>query len=465
MIMGNNDSAAALSRRRKHLAVGVAAILGLASPAAFATVFVTNCNDSGVGSLRNAIAGAPSGETVDASGLLNVCSKITLNTGALAVPQTNLTIKGPGPESLYVTAKYGTFPNTTQYFNRIFTHTGTGLLYLQGISATKGYQNVSPFAGGCISSAGSVKLKNVNVTGCTVQGTNGAIGGGVNVAGTLTMTQSSITFSTANGGSSSGRGGGVATHGLRAYYSTIDLNSATDTPGTGGFAGGVYSAGDTFVFNSTIGPNKADSNIGGLGVIGGSVKIVNSTISSNAAKGVVGGLYANSTSVQIFNSTITANTAGSATVSQAPGAQFNSASPATVTMQSSIIAGNLYGDPPTVDNDLSSAFAITGNNNLVQQSTASLPVDTIVGKCAFLGPLALNGGLTETHKVLGHSPAIDKGNNTNGAAYDQRGQLSVNGESNYPRVSGPPGGTPRADIGAYEINRSDEIFDAIFENC
>jgi hypothetical protein len=94
-----------------------------------------------------------------------------------------------------------------------------------------------------------------------------------------------------------------------------------------------------------------------------------------------------------------------------------------------------------------------------------LPAGTIFGKCAFLGPLKDNGGLTMTHAVLGHSPALNAGNNTFGAGFDQRGKLSVTGDKNYPRVLGPPGVAPRADIGAYEVNGADKIYDADFDSC
>jgi hypothetical protein len=94
-----------------------------------------------------------------------------------------------------------------------------------------------------------------------------------------------------------------------------------------------------------------------------------------------------------------------------------------------------------------------------------LPADTIVGKCAFLGPLRDNGGLTYTQAPLGNSPALNKGNNTFGANFDQRGQASVNADKNYPRVLGPPSVTPRADIGAYEVNGADKIYDADFDSC
>jgi hypothetical protein len=56
--------------RRKPLAACVAAIFAVSAPAAYAnSVFVTNCNDSGAGSLRAAVAAAADSDTVDMTGL------------------------------------------------------------------------------------------------------------------------------------------------------------------------------------------------------------------------------------------------------------------------------------------------------------------------------------------------------------------------------------------------------------
>jgi len=83
-----------------------------------------------------------------------------------------------------------------------------------------------------------------------------------------------------------------------------------------------------------------------------------------------------------------------------------------------------------------------------------------------LKPLRDNGGLTQTHGIFGHSPAIDRGGNPLGLSEDQRGRFSDVSPYPYPRESGPPGARPAiADIGAFEVNRSEEIFDSSFEGC
>src|SRR6185312_10562536 len=62
---------------------------------------VVNTNDSGSGSLRDAVADAKSGEVVAFN--LRVPATITLTTGPIAISQS-ITIKGPGSSEVIVTA-------------------------------------------------------------------------------------------------------------------------------------------------------------------------------------------------------------------------------------------------------------------------------------------------------------------------------------------------------------------------
>src|SRR5262245_60783858 len=91
----------------------IAACLALAAGAAVASdadppfpmpprgsITVTNCDDAGPGSLRDAIAIAASGDTIDLTQL--ACSTITLTSGALGVAQDDLTFTGPGASLLAI---------------------------------------------------------------------------------------------------------------------------------------------------------------------------------------------------------------------------------------------------------------------------------------------------------------------------------------------------------------------------
>lgn len=459
--------------RRKPLAACMGAIFALAAPTVYANTFVLNCNDHGTGSLRAAVTAAAEGDTVDATGLTTSSpgcadSKITLTTGDIVTARNGLTIIGPGLTELNVTGKAGSFPNTTTQPYRIFTHNGDGTLTIQNLSMSNGYLNPAAgnAIGGCVYSASNVDLINVGVYACTAKtGSDRARGGGVYTKGAITLLNSTIQANTVNGGSGNGaNGGGV--YSLGSFYSTgssILNNMATNTAGTYGYEGGAFIRGTvTSIRNSTIADNSAASNIGGLGLTNpvGSATIVNSTISGNSAKRIVGGLYTSQAIVNIYNSTIAFNTVVTRNTIYAGGWLASGPTGATAKLNSTLIANNSYGSP-AVASDISGTLAATGANNLVRAPGISLPGDTIVNECPLLGPLRNNGGPTLTHALLGHSPAIDTGNNVynvNGETYDQRG-------SPYARESGPPGGPAIADIGAYEVNRSDKIFDADFEGC
>ena len=67
-----------------------------------ATRVVTNCNDSGAGSLRNAISIAQSGDNIDLIGLR--CERIALTSGELVVPQGSLTLLGRSRHALTIDA-------------------------------------------------------------------------------------------------------------------------------------------------------------------------------------------------------------------------------------------------------------------------------------------------------------------------------------------------------------------------
>src|SRR5712692_6267418 len=63
-----------------------------------ATITVTSTGDSGPGTLRQALAAAADGDTIDATG---VSGTILLTSGELLVTR-NVTILGPGPANLAV---------------------------------------------------------------------------------------------------------------------------------------------------------------------------------------------------------------------------------------------------------------------------------------------------------------------------------------------------------------------------
>ena len=91
---------------------------------------VTNCADSGTGSLRASIAAAASGETIDLSSL--ACSTITLTSGAIAIAQNGLTIVGPGEHQLTIDGNFNDRPQYAQAGDPSAIPTQWGLLVSSG---------------------------------------------------------------------------------------------------------------------------------------------------------------------------------------------------------------------------------------------------------------------------------------------------------------------------------------------
>jgi hypothetical protein len=398
-----------------------------------ATLVVTNCDDSGAGSLRDTIASAASGDTVDLSQL--TCSTITLTSTNLGVHQNDLMISGPGAASLTIDGG-GVLP--------LLAHYGNGTLSIDGLTLTNGYYYYGGMGyskGGCMASAGNVSINNSVVSNCTIKGHN-VTGGAIYTRNNLTLINSLITHNKSVGIDFAGSGGARVHGDLLLQYSTISDNEALGT-NVYSVAGGFHVNGNMRVQNSTVSGNRA-KNFAAF-VIKGSQEGLNavissSTISDNSATGggAFGGIYT-TTPLTIHSSTIAFNTGGGVSGIYA----YN----APLVLQSTIIADNARADL-----GLGGTATVSGANNLIVNAI-SVPPDTIRA-CPQLGPLANNGGVTLTHMPRSTSPAVDAGNDNMALMYDQRG-------TGFPRIFGA-----NADIGAVEWQggTDEEIFNSGFES-
>lgn len=362
---------------------------------------VINCGDSGPGSLRDAIAAAADGDTIDLTQL--ACSTISLATGSIHIPQDTLSLVGPGPS---LSIKQGS-PSDR---GRILTHTGTGSLAVAGLTLSDGYEDHD---GGCIWSAGNLTLSNASVRQCqsgtNYTSSNTNFGGGIYVAGNLTMSSS-----------------------------TLEGNVCFSAPygisyGGGAFVGGAANIHESTINNNYVGGVYRRGNVAGITIAGTEPSvIVNSTISGNGATNLLGGIYAYA-SLTLSNSTIAFNRAlNGLSAPRVPGGVQAYNGP--LTMNSTIISNNYAAGS---EYDLYAFGVVSGTNNLVMISSNS-PPGTLTADPG-LQSLANNGGATKTHALLARSVAIDAGNNVGGASTDQRG-------AGFVRVSGA-----RADIGAFEF--------------
>jgi hypothetical protein len=207
---------------------------------------VTNTNDSGAGSLRDAINAVTSGETITfsnstANGATNfydtTAHKITLTSGELGMAK-NLTINGPGANVLAISGNNQ---------SRVFRVDGGSVVNLGGLTVTGG--NVNGDSGG-----GGIRNYGIlTVTNCAISGnsTNSA-GGGIanNNGGTLTVTNSTIS------GNSGQSGGG----GIYNDFATLTVTNCTVSGNSSGDGGGINSYGTATVTNSTISGNSSSNS-------------------------------------------------------------------------------------------------------------------------------------------------------------------------------------------------------------
>jgi hypothetical protein len=180
-------------------------------------------------SLRDAIAAAPVGETINFS----VTGEINLTLGQLTIGQ-NLTVTGPGANQLTIDAGGA---------SRVLEIT-TGTVSVSGLTLTGGNGD-----GGGVLNNGDTTL-----TGVAIEGNYATTGGGVLNYGMLTIADSEIS------GNSAGYGGGVFSgNSLTIENSTISGNTAAE-------GGGVYIYGaiSTTISHSTISGNSASNWGGGI---------------------------------------------------------------------------------------------------------------------------------------------------------------------------------------------------------
>jgi hypothetical protein len=337
--------------------------------------------------------------------------------------------------------------------SKIFQVDGGVQATLTNLTLTHG-QN--PFGGGT-DNGGTLTISNSTLADNSAAG---GFGGGIDNGGTLTISNSTLTGNSAAGGF----GGGIDNGGtLTISNSILTGNSATMV------GGGIYNAGTLTIGNSTLTGNSTAGQGGGILNERGTVAVRNSTLAGNSAKdgggisnevgtvavsnstlagnsvvgngvggdGDGGGIF-NGDTLTISNSTLTGNSA-----SFDGGGIFNYLG--TLTIGNNTLAGNSAGD---LGGGIYSNVPFTLNNTIVASSPAGGDVagsftgsHNLFGSVA-LGPLANDGGPTQTMAPPAGSPAIDAGDSSLvpiGVTTDQRG---------FARISGAA-----VDIGAFEVQQ------------
>lgn len=401
-------------RRRKATGCVLVVALVLATVSAHAATFtVTTTNNSGTGSLRDAISAANATGAADtiefASGLAGT---ITL-ASALPALSSDVFIQGPGADVMIVSGG-GTV--------RVFEISGGTTVEIAGLTIADGS---SASGGAGIFNEGALTLSDCVLSGNSSTGftDGGAI---YNQDGVLEVFGSMIV------GNEAEAGGGIRSTG------TMTLIDSTVASNVSILGGGIDNGGDAFIHRSTISGNAAEFG-GGVGNTGQLV-VVNSTVSGNSATDSGGGTENFGGDLDLEFTTVARNTA---------------ASGAGVWNDNLFDAKNsLVVDSTGSDCDNTGGqFTIEGVN---YDTDGTCPGFVVSSSTAIaLGPLADNGGPTRTHALEVSSVAIDAApdcSRLDGTTAIVRDQRSL------PR----PEGTA-CDVGAFEAALSDLIFANGFE--
>jgi hypothetical protein len=139
------------------------------------TILVTNTNDSGSGSLRNALSIANDGDTIDATG---VSGTILLTSGELQINH-NVTINGPGAGNLAVNGNAA---------SRVFENFASNVT-ISGLTITNGHP-ADNNGGGGILNHGGLTLISTSILSNNAGGFFLGFGGGINSTAGGTLSES-----------------------------------------------------------------------------------------------------------------------------------------------------------------------------------------------------------------------------------------------------------------------------------
>ena len=425
------------------------------APAAFAAnQQVTALGDTGLSTqLRQKLAACQTGSSPGGTITFNVAGAITLDpaNGPLPTITANVTVDGGG----------GGIEISGNNATRIFNVTTGATLTVKNIALSHAFSGNGD--GGAVASTGALNADNVkflnNATSASWSGS------AILCWGPLTITNCEFGFNTGGGGAVKPRSSGAITTITGSYFHD---NSSTSSAG-GGYGGalqvfdgpsvtinnssfsknGAVHGGAIYVStNSTLNVNdstfsgNSGAHTGGAIDNAGTATLRRVTLDHNStdmeAGGEGGGLY-NSAKATLENITLSSNSASiGGGINTAFGSGPITLTNATLSGNSAPTGGGIYNGGAFVNGNV----ALTLKNTMLKKGLSgtncynfggvggdhSLSDD---GTCGFgagdnitdllLGPLADNGGPTQTILPQQGSRAIDNGIDTGAPATDQRG--------------------------------------------
>jgi CSLREA domain-containing protein len=343
---------------------------------------------------------------------------------------------------------------------------GAGALTLTGVTVSGNKGDL----GGGIATEGPARLADVALTGnegdrgggglaaraavTIVDGEvadnrSGRNGGGIGVFGpaaSLTLTNSAVrrnSTTVGGGGIYNGDGGGVYGGPGTLTLSNVTVDGNRDAFGGGG---GIMTQGPATLSGVTLSRNvnsESGSGGGGIGIYGGDATLTNVTVSGNWGYQGGGGIAVNAPGQLLLEYGTVTNNQNSIGQSQS-GAGIAVGSGTSARLRNTVVSYN-RGYAPLGDRGNCSGQIISLGNNQENGTSCGFTQSTDRGNArSDLASLADNGGPTETHSLLATSIAIDDGGCVSTIAVDQRGV-------SRPR-DGNLNGTARCDEGSVEID-------------
>ncbi|MDW8240859.1 MAG: choice-of-anchor Q domain-containing protein, partial [Acidobacteriota bacterium] len=327
--------------------------------------------------------------------------------------------------------------------------------------------------GGAISNARTLTIIDSTISANSAAGFGGTGGGIYNYnRGTVMITNSTISNNTAAGvvlGNPYGSGGGISSDRgtvtiqnsmlsgnwarddggaiLNNPASSMMIKNSTISDNSTSIGGAIENRGTMTIASSLFSGNSATNTGGVIHNIINRLTITNSTFSDNSAVNSGGVISHTSGTVSIINSTLSGNSAG-----LGGGIRYS----ATVNIKNSIV-----GNSPT-GGDCSAAGGTLNVDGTNFDTSGSCPGFTQVTSMQLnLGPLADNGGPTQTHALLPGSVAIDAVSDCTDLQSPTPQQVTTDQRGVRRPLDGDADGTPECDVGAYEAPCPSDLFPPI----
>jgi len=372
-----------------YLVLAIALASSLAPGASAETIVVTNGNNSGPGSLRDAIAIAEGNGESDEI-VFDGDYTIVLNSPIVDRVYSEVTISGNGWTRTMIDCS-----NITTGFAAVLEVWAPGSLTLVDLTMQNSGHRIAIATHRGLLTIESCWLKDNAGPALYLDNTEG---------GHVAVVDSLFT-----GNYADGIGGAISCLGglLEVDRCAFIGNSSAAAFDGGGALAATFGSTHVIVRNSTFSGNHADTRGGAVHLYGGSlVELKNVTFMGNTTPGPGRDIFSEGSTVRLSNTIIDGG------------------------------CGTIYGGQ-----------IITLGHNLEQGDTCGLlpGLGDLVNTDALLGPLQDNGGPTPTHALLPGSPAIDTGEVVCSVTEDQRRMPRP--------INGSEFSQPACDIGAVEHQR------------